>query len=305
MTSTITRRTASLAIASAGAALTATAGTRPASAATGVPKDISSWSLDDQVLARAKQQGRTDEGRVIWQTRGIIYGFKAPESPVPLVRFKGCEQQWWEPQEDGSFLRYTSLLTYYSDVESDRLIRTLKNPMTGETVKLRENWSRVPEGQEISKRGVIIRIVDEAFPDFYANSSITDIGMTAIGDTVSFQAKMSWPEPLVRRPYNQDNTFFASFADLADPEKSWIPSHGAGHILMPSMPNIGMNDPELGQVLWHVEFYKVESLNTLPDDYLDAAMADYGDAFEVNPKYDTTPSKLAQNLARLGYLKRD
>lgn len=175
--------------------------------------------------------------------------------------------------------------------------------MTGEDVIFKPNWSRVPEGQSISVRGVTLNIIDKAFPDFYAESSIRDVEMNLIGDTVSFHAKMRWPEPLVRKPYNQDNTFFAKLADLQNPDQSWIPAHGAGQILMPSMANIGMKDPDLGQVIWHVEFYKVKSWDDLPEDYLTKALTEHGEDFDVNPMNDTVPSKLAQNLAKLGYVK--
>lgn len=301
----VTRRSAVGALVGAGAGGALLAADSPgASAANPVMEpDAARWSTEEKVLALAKQQGRLDEGRVIWRTRGIIYGFRAPNSPVPLVRFKGCEQQWWEPEGDGTFSRYTSLLTYFCDVETDEIIQSFTNPLTGRTVDLKENWSRVPEGQTISDRGVTINVIETAFPDFYSEFSINDTEFSVIDDVVSFKTKMHWPEPLVRAPYNQDNTFYASLADIQDASKNWIPSHGAGHILMPSMPNVGMADPDLGQVIWHVEFYKVKGLDSLPADYLKQAMTDYGSEFEVNPKNDTEPSKLTQNLQRLGYLK--
>lgn len=298
-----TRRNAVLA---AGAASAGLAGVTQSQAALSarLPDDVKDWSLEDRVYALAKQQGRIDAGKVIWRTRGVIYGFKALESPVPLVRFKGCEQQWVERVSEAEFVKYNSLLTYYSDFETDEIIDGFVNPMTGEDVTFKPNWSRVPEGQSISTRGVTLNIIEEAFPDFYTESSINDVEMNLIGDTVSFHAKMRWPEPLVRRPYNQDNTFFAKLNDLQDSEQSWVPAHGAGQILMPSMSNIGMKDPEKGQVIWHVEFYKVKSWDDLPEDYLAKAMAEHGEDFDVNPKNDTVPSKLAQNLARLGYVKK-
>ena len=73
---------------------------------------------------------------------------------------------------------------------------------------------------------------------------------------------------------------------------------------MPSMANIGMTDPEMGQVIWHVEFYKVNSWDDLPEDYLTKALDEHGEDFDVNPVNDTEASKLAQNLARLGYVKK-
>ncbi len=303
--SLFTRRNALLTAGIGGAALAAQPVQQTATAATHrrLPDSVEDWSEDDRVHALVKQQARTDEGKVIWTTRGIIYGFKAPESPVPLVRFKGCEQQWVKPVGPSEYIRYTSLLTYYSDIETDEIIDGFVNPVTGEEVTFKPNWSRLPEGSTISRRGATLNIIQEAFPDFYNERSIYDVEMKLIGDTVCYHAKVYWPEPLVRRPYNQDQAFFVKLSDLQDESLTSAPAHGSGHILMPSMPNIGMNDPEQGQVIWHVEFYKVDSWDDIPEDYLTKALAEHGDEFDVNPINDTAPSKMAQNLARLGYLK--
>ena len=265
--------------------------------------DPQSWSMSEKAYAYAKQLGRVDDGKVIWRTKGIIYGFKAPLSPVPLVRFKGCEQQWVKKNSDSNFIKYNSLLTYYSDYFSDKIIDGFNNPITKKDVEFKPNWSRLPEGQVISKRGVTLNIFEKAFPGFYENSSINDVNINQIGGTVSFHNKMKWPTELLRNPYNQDNTHFAQLKDLQDMSMSWIPSHGAGQIMMPSMSSIGMDSPDLGQVIWHVEYYKIKTWDDLPQDYLDKALREHGDEFDINPINDTKPSKLAKNLRKLGYIK--
>ena len=98
------------------------------------------------------------------------------------MRFKGCEQQWVKRVSDSEFIKYNSLLTYYSDFETDEIIDGFVNPMTGEEVTFKPNWSRVPEGQSISVRGATLNIIDQAFPDFYTESSIRDVEMNLIGE---------------------------------------------------------------------------------------------------------------------------
>jgi hypothetical protein len=267
-----------------------------------IPNDIAQWTQDNKVTALVKQQGRTDEGRVIWRFQGIIYGFKAPASPSPLVRFSGCEQQWWEPRGDGSFVRYSSLLTYFRDIDSGKIIRSFTNPDTGVTTDIKENWSRQPEGQEVSKRGIVNPLLDKAFPDFYAKSSVDDFRIRLIDGTVSFWETVRTPKELALRPYSQDKSFYASFEEIANPTITSARTRGGAYILMPSFANIGMNDPSQGQALWHVEFYKVGSLDDVESDYLEAAYADYGDDFEANPKFDKAPSKLGARLKKMGYL---
>jgi hypothetical protein len=267
--------------------------TPPASA------DPSTWTDKERVWAVARQAGSVTERKVIWRTRGVLYAFKYPESPVPLVRFQGSEQQWWRPLDDGSFIRTKSFLTFFTDYETDEMLETFTNPITGKTSVPRPNFNRVPDGQVLSTRGWSHNIIERSFPDYYNQFSIRDIELNVIADSISFKSKVNWPEPLVRRPYNQDNTHFARIAELMDPSIDPVPSHGAGQILMPEMPNVGMDNPDLGQVLWHVEYYKVRSFDHLPPKYLEQALAEYPN-YAIDPKDDTGESRLERRLKRAG-----
>lgn len=297
MMTTIGRRTL---LTTAAASAIAASVPAPASAAS-KPRsaDPSTWTDDERVWVLARQAGAVTQQKIIWRTRGVLYAFKYPETPVPLVRFQGSEQQYWRPLDDGSFVRTKSFLTFFTDYETDEMLEEFTNPITGKTSIPRPNFNRVPDGQVLSNRGWSHNIVEKAFPDYYNQFSIRDIGMSVIGDTLSFHSKVKWPEPLVRRPYNQDNTHFARLSEVMDDSISWVPSHGAGQILMPEMPNVGMDDPELGQVLWHVEYYKVKSFDDLPPKYLERALAEY-DNYAVDPINDTGESRLERRLKRAG-----
>jgi hypothetical protein len=259
--------------------------------------DPSTWTEDEKVWVVARQAGAVDERKVMWRTRGVLYAFKYPNSPVPLVRFKGCDQQWWRPQGDGSYLRTKMLLTFFTDYETDEMLEEFTNPITGKTVVPRPNSNRLRNGERLSARGWSHNDIEKAFPDYYKRFSINDIEMNVIGESLSLHSKVKWPEPLVRRPYNQDKTQFARMDDIMDPGVDWVPSHGAGQILMPQNSNVGMDDPELGQVLWHVEVYKIASYDDLPRDYLERARAEY-DLFGVDPVNDPEPSRLERRIQR-------
>jgi hypothetical protein len=259
--------------------------------------DPGTWTEDEKVWVLARQAGAVTEQKVMWRTRGVLYAFKYPNSPIPLVRFKGCDQQWWRPQDDGSYLRTKTLLTFFTDFETDEMLEEFTNPITGKTVVPRPNSNRLRRGELLSRRGWSHTVIESAFPDYYARSSINDIEMNVIGDSLSLHSKVHWPEPLVRRPYNQDKSFFARLSDIMDTGIDWVPSQGAGQILMPKMANVGMDDPALGQVIWHVEFYKIRSYDDLPPDYLERATAEYDD-FGVDPINDSEPSRLERRIRR-------
>jgi len=290
---------ATIPAAAAAKTATASAGSDAAARRERKPRstDPSTWTEDEKVWVVARQAGAVDEQKVIWRTRGAIYAFKYPNSPVPLVRFKGCNQQWWRPQKDGSYLRTKAFLTYLTDYESDEMLEEFTNPLTGKTVVPRPNSNRLRNGERLTRRGWSHNDIEKAFPDYYKGFSINDIGISVIGESLSLHSKVNWPEPLVRRPYNQDNTYFARLDEIMDTSIDWVPSHGAGQILMPKMASVGMDSPELGQVLWHVEYYKIASYDDLPRDYLERATAEY-DRFGVDPINDREASRLEGRIKR-------
>ncbi len=259
--------------------------------------------LDDpesRVRTFVKASGRLDSGRVIWATRAEVYAFLPPDQLVPAVRVKGCEQQWIKPLSDTEFLSFDSLVSYYCDFESDRVMREFDNPFTGARNTVRPNISRMTEGREISPRGVVYRVMRRAYPDFYADSEF-DVVVRQVGETVSFQGENKWPDEFIRAPAGSKLTMFARSADLADPDRTSVPANFAGHVLMPFFPWMDMADRP-GHLLWHVQGYKITSLGDLDEDYLAAAHADLGDQFEQSPEFDSEPSRFARRLKAMGRL---
>ena len=259
--------------------------------------------LDDpgsRVRAFVKASGRLDAGRVIWATGAEVYAFLPPDELVPVLRVKGCEQQWMRPLSDTEFLSFDSLVSYYCDFESDKVMREFDNPFTGARNAVSPNISRMTEGREISPRGVVYRVMHRAYPDFYADSDF-DVVIRQVGDTVSFQGENRWPPEFIRPPAGSKLTMFARGSELADPDLSSVPANFAGHVLMPFFPWMDMADHP-GHLLWHVQGYKITSLEDLDGDYLAAAHADLGDRFEQSPEFDDEPSRFAQRLKAMGRL---
>ena len=183
--------------------------------------------LGARVRAFVKTSGRLDPGRVIWSTRAEVYAFLPPDGLEPVLRVKGCEQQWMKPLSDTEFLSFDSLVSYYCDFESDRVMREFDNPFTGARNAVRPNISRMTEGREISPRGVVYRVMRRAYPDFYGDSEF-DVVVRQVGGTVSFQGENRWPPEFIRPPAGSKLTMFARGGDLADPDLSSAPSQLRG-----------------------------------------------------------------------------
>ena len=255
-----------------------------------------------RVRTFVKASGRLDPGRVIWSTRAEVHAFLPPDRLEPVLRVKGCEQQWMRPLSDTEFLSFDSLVSYYCDFESDRVMLKFDNPFTGARNAVRPNISRMTEGREISPRGVVYRVMRRAYPDFYGDSEF-DVVVRQVGGLVSFQGENKWPPEFIRPPAGSKLTMFARSGDLADPDLASVPANFAGHVLMPFFPWMDMADHP-GHLLWHVQGYKITSLGDLDEDYLAAAHADLGDRFEQSPEFDSEPSRFARRLKAMGRLPR-
>ena len=285
------------AVLAAGCAATPAAGVTPGKGPALDLEDIGS-----RVRTFIKASSRLSEGRAIWSTRAEVYAILPPDRVVPVVRVKGCEQQWIRPISHTKFLSFDNLVTYYCDFDSDQVIREFRNPFTGALNTVKPYVSRMKEGREISPRGVVYRVMREAFPDFYAEAKF-DVLVRQVGNSVSFQGEYKWPAEFIRPPAGSKLTTFARAAELADPNLDSVPANFAGYVLMPFFPWMEMADHP-GHLLWHVQGYKIDSLNDLDEDYLAAAHADFGDRFEQSPEFDTEPSGFARRLRAMGRLSQ-
>ena len=210
------------AVLAAGCAVTPSAGVTP-----GKEEALDLEDIGSRIRTFVKAGARLSEGRAIWSTRAEVYAMLPPDQVVPLVRVKGCEQQWIRPLSQTEFLSFDNLLTYYCDFDSDQVIRDFKNPFTGARNIAKPNVSRMKEGREISPRGVVYRVMKEAYPDFYAGLEF-DVLVRKVGESVSFQGENKWPAEFIRPPAGSRLTMFARLAELADPNLDSVPANFAG-----------------------------------------------------------------------------
>lgn len=253
-----------------------------------------------RVRSFVKASARLNAGRAIWSTRAEVYAVMPTNEVIPVVRVKGSEQQWIRPLSPTQFLSFDNLVSYYCDFHSDEVIGEFDNPFTGVRNTVKPFVSRMKEGREISTNGVVYRVMREAYPDFYSNLRF-DVQVRNVGDSVSFQGEFKWPAEFIRPPAGSKLTTFARRSELANPNLNSVPANFAGHVLMPFFPWMDMAG-HAGHLLWHVQGYKIESIEELDSDYLGRAYADFGDRFEQSPEFDNEPSGFARRLRAMGRL---
>lgn len=66
---------------------------------------------------------------------GSLIGIMPDKTPVDICGFKGLARMQWVPQKDGSFLRKSFDIGYFSDRQTGELLDNIVNPLTGKTVK--------------------------------------------------------------------------------------------------------------------------------------------------------------------------
>lgn len=262
--------------------------------------DLNFDDVGSRVRSFVKASARLNEGRTVWSTRAEIYAVLPTGEVLPMVRVKGCEQQWVRPLSSTEFVSFDNLVTYYCDFDTDEVINEFRNPLTGALNAVKPYVSRMKEGREISPRGVIYRVMREAFPEFYADSNF-DVLVRKVGESVSFQGEYKWPAEFIRPPAGSKLTTFASATELANPNLNSVSANFAGYVLMPYYPWMEMAG-QPGHLLWNVQGYKIDSVNELDEDYLAAAHDDFGDRFEQSPELDHEPSAFARRLRAMGRL---
>jgi hypothetical protein len=154
-TSRITRRGALLnTMAGAGAAGLLAAGSMPAGAASRrVPKlDLSDPAFRARVNAKVKGSCGTET--VYTFCRLHLYLWLNDGNLLPMVSMANLNVSNWAPQANGNYLGKIHEVGVYTHFDTDELIETWKNPVTGEE---REVWQFVggPLSVEIGPDGIV------------------------------------------------------------------------------------------------------------------------------------------------------
>jgi hypothetical protein len=89
---------------------------------------------EDCLYAVVKLRGDTS-GKMVYQWyTGLLTLLVPGKMPAPVARYQGIIRTAWTPQPDGSFKYRTFDLGFYGDLDTGRPVKTLTNPITGETV---------------------------------------------------------------------------------------------------------------------------------------------------------------------------
>jgi hypothetical protein len=240
--------------------------------------------------------GSSGPKRVTWKTRIKVYAVQ-PGGVVPLVGLRGSESGWWTKKDDSTWIRYSSTLSFFEDLETGKFIDEFRNPLNGHVSKVGVSFIRHKEGEYFTTMGEYYGSMKKAFPDSYPEEPLhadwdMDAGIVRMRGTSNFP-------PILKQPTKENATLCVRAAELFDPRIETPTSTVTGWNIRPWEPWLGMGDAP-GHVIWHFDGVKLTDAELLDKDYLERARA-HTPLFDKSPQFDEGPSffeRVIQNRGR-------
>ncbi len=246
--------------------------------------------------AMVRIYGSSGPKRVTWKTRIKVYAVQQG-GVVPLVGLRGSESGWWTKKDDSTWIRYSSTLSFFEDLETGKFIDEFRNPLNGHVSKVGVSFIRHKEGEYFTTMGEYYGSMKQAFPDSYPEEPLhadwdMDAGIVRMRGTSNFP-------PILKQPTKENATLCVPAAELFDPSVETPTSTVTGWNIRPWEPWLGMGDAP-GHVIWHFDGVKLTDAELLDKDYLERARA-HTPLFDKSPQFDEGPSffeRVIQNRGR-------
>ena len=246
--------------------------------------------------AMVRIYGSSGPKRVTWKTRIKVYAVQQG-GVVPLVGLRGSESGWWTKKDDSTWIRYSSTLSFFEDLETGKFIDEFRNPLNGHVSKVGVSFIRHKEGEYFTTMGEYYGSMKQAFPDSYPEEPLhadwdMDAGIVRMRGTSNFP-------PILKQPTKENATLCVRAAELFDPRVETPTSTVTGWNIRPWEPWLGMGDAP-GHVIWHFDGVKLTDADLLDKDYLERARA-HTPLFDKSPQFDEGPSffeRVIQNRGR-------
>lgn len=250
----------------------------------------------DIMNALVRIYGTSGPNRVTWKTRIKVYAVQ-PTGVTPLIGLRGSESGWWKRKDDSTWVRYSSTLSFFEDLETGKFIDEFRNPLNGHVSKVGVSFIRHKEGEYFTPMGEYYGSMKQAFPEVYKDEPThADWDMDA--GVVRLRGSSNFP-PILRQPTKENATLSVRAAELFDPRVETPAATVAGWNIRPWEPFLGMGDAP-GHVIWHFDGVKLTDAELLDEDYLARARA-HTPLFDKSPEFDEGPSffeRVIQNRGR-------
>jgi hypothetical protein len=185
---------------------------------------------------------------------------------VPLVRYEGIEYSYLRHLGNDNFRIHAHNLSYPRDLLTGKFTDRVRNPVTGETVPIAPTVLTTDPGTVHNARGFRNTNSDGRYQDRYAMFRLE-------GDLIKLDSVRGAP---IEKPvtHQENSCQWVPFDEFTNPAISALPCHFAGCYLYPYVPSLNMgNRPGHLMAMW--DGRKINSVEELPDEYLDRARREY------------------------------
>jgi hypothetical protein len=236
--------------------------------------------LDDPLVnlhGFMKLHGSLDEVDCPWWYTGIIYAQQEKTAPKALFRFEGCEINRYRPNPSGDgYIQSGRTLTFFRDLETEKMIDSWKNPYTGKTVTPKSNTLGGDDGFYLSTNGLRFKSQLGKVPD-----KPLKLNWYAMGDMVWLIKDRGLAE--MPQPWLECSSTFGWVKEFADPKVKTAAAWFSSTYLAPWLPWMEMGDTP-GHVVWHAAGRKLRSVDDLPAEYLARARKDAPQQLDATPR---------------------
>lgn len=254
----------------------------PATAAT--PKEMPT-NPRDVLNALVRIAGTSGKNRVTWKTRIVVYAVQ-PTGVRPLIGLRGSESAWWKKVDDDTWLRFSSTMSFFEDLETGKFIDEYQNPLTGKLNKVGVSLIRHKEGEFYTTKGEYFGTMKKAFPDVYKDEPLNP-EWKLDGDIIRLHGSSNFP-PILQQPTKETATQFSFASEVFDPKIETPRGMSCGWNIRPWERWLEMGDTP-GHVIWHFDAVKLTDVELLDRDYLERARA-HTPLFDKSPEFDEGPS---------------
>jgi hypothetical protein len=265
-------------IAAGVAAMPAIVGNRVVGAPTH-PKGFPDLSKPRENLeAMLRMQASLDEEDVPWWFDGTIYGIVGESAPQPLFRFEGWEIYWVRPLGDGTYELTGHTVTFFSDLETGKMLEVFANPYTGKQnrVEASVQGGGAGYGFNYSVDGVRPTQFLDKMPD-----TPLILRWSTVRDTIWLHTETAYP-PGMKQPRKQRQTMFAGVEEFTDKKILNLPASFSSTVFE-NWPRFMEMEDQPGHVIWHASGAKISTMDDLPVTFRARLERDHADRLTANP----------------------
>lgn len=239
----------------------------------------------EQVAAKVRILGRTNQGESVWQSSSRIFAL-TEEGVVPLLHTRGGQRSWWRREEKDVYRRYPSALNFFVDPATGNFIDEFVNPITGRSTPLVSTVQRRQDGEVFTPNGSYFPISKERFPDMYEAKPLS-LDWRLDNDSIRLFLTENFA-PVAPQPIYEVHTYFAPASEALDEGRVSARASSSGWFTGKFSRWLDMADVD-GYMIWHFEGTKLNSVDDLGQDYVQRARA-MTENFDISPEFDSGPS---------------